>query len=172
MLFMGPRLAVGADGRHYVIAGATAIEWELVQGVAQAKRSSTWDIGGLNIFIPSDAGVSAESYMWLFYGQSFSTARLVWVDANGRLLTNIEGGLRNTTLIGLDALGQAFACGSTGRARCLMFDRSAGAIVWDMTLPTGVNVVGGALDAGRLYVTTADGMLYALGASTNAALSR
>lgn len=172
MLFMGPRLVVGADGRHYVIAGATAIEWELVQGVAQAQRSTTWDIGGLNIYIPSDAGVSAESYLWLFYGQSFSTARLVWVDANGRLLTNMEGGLRDTHLIGLDADGRAYLCARTGRARCLMLDRSTGAVGWDATLPGGINVLGGALDAGRLYITTADGMLYALGDAADAVPSR
>ena len=37
MLFTGPRLAVGADGRHYLMAGNTALEWELVQGKAQVQ---------------------------------------------------------------------------------------------------------------------------------------
>ncbi|MFO7631916.1 MAG: PQQ-binding-like beta-propeller repeat protein [Caldilinea sp.] len=163
MLFMAPRLAVGANGRHYLIAGATAVEWELEQGIAQSKRSITWDIGGLNIFIPSDAGVSAETFLWLFYGQSFNNSRLAWIDANGRLLANIEGGLRDTHLVGLDPAGRAYLCGSVGRARCLMLDRATGAVGWDATLPAGASVVGGALGPDRLYVTTTDGMLYALG---------
>jgi hypothetical protein len=44
-----------------------------------------------------------------------------------------------------------------------MFDRNTGAVGWDLSMPAGANVVGGALASDRLYVTTADGMLYALG---------
>lgn len=44
-----------------------------------------------------------------------------------------------------------------------MFDRSAGAVGWDSSLPAGANVVGGALAPGKFYVATADGVLYALG---------
>lgn len=163
MVFMAPRLAVGANGQHYLMAGNTAVEWALEQGRAQIRRSITWDVGGLNIFIPSDAGVSAETALWLFYGQSFNAARLAWVDANSRLLTNIAADLRNTLLIGLDPVGRAYLCSRVGRARCLMFDRSAGAVGWDSSLPAGANIVGGALAAGKLYVATADGVLYALG---------
>lgn len=165
MRFAGPRITVGANGRHYLTAGNTAIEWELVNGRAQVTRSITWDIGGLNIFVPSDVGIAADTSLWLFYGQSFSTARLAWIDANSRLLTNIEGDLRDTTLIGIDPAGRAYLCGRVGRARCLMFDRTTGATGWDQTMPEGAGVIGGALAAGRLYLTTADGFLFALGAA-------
>src|SRR5690606_13130096 len=111
MIFTGPRLAVGADGRHYLMAGNTALEWELVQDKAQVNRSITWDVGGLNIFVPSDSGISADSFMWLFYGQSFSTARIAWIDGNSRLLTNIEAVLRDTRLVGIDPAGNAYLCG-------------------------------------------------------------
>lgn len=163
MIFTGPRLAVGADGRHYLMAGNTALEWELVQGKAQVSRSITWDVGGLNIFVPSDSGISADSFMWLFYGQSFSTARIAWIDGNSRLLTNIEAALRDTLLVGIDPAGNAYLCSRVGKARCLQFDRSAGTVGWDATLPAGLGVAGGALAPGRLYVSTADGFLYALG---------
>lgn len=163
MIFTGPRLAVGADGRHYLMAGNTALEWELVQDKAQVNRSITWDVGGLNIFVPSDSGISADSFMWLFYGQSFSTARIAWIDGNSRLLTNIEAALRDTRLVGIDPAGNAYLCGRVGKARCLQFDRSAGTVGWDATLPVGLGVAGGALAPGRLYVSTADGFLVALG---------
>ncbi|MCO5214299.1 MAG: PQQ-binding-like beta-propeller repeat protein [Caldilinea sp.] len=163
MLFTGPRLAVGANGRHYLMAGNTALEWELVQGKAQVSRSITWDVGGLNIFVPSDSGISADNFMWLFYGQSFSTARIAWIDGNSRLLTNIEAALRDTRLVGIDPAGDAYLCSRIGKARCLQFDRSTGAIGWDMTMPDGLGVAGGALAPGRLYVSTGDGFLYALG---------
>lgn len=163
MRFAGPRITVGANGRHYLTAGNTAIEWELANGKAQVIRSITWEIGGLNIFVPSDAGVAADTTLWLFYGQSFSTARLAWIDANSRLLTNIEGDLRDTNLIGIDPAGRAYLCGRVGRARCLMFDRTTGTAGWDLTMAEGAGVIGGALAAGRLYLTTADGFLFALG---------
>jgi len=163
MLFTGPRLAVGANGQHYLLAGHTALEWALVQGKAQFGRSITWDLSGLTIFIPSDSGVSADDFLWLFYGQSFSATRIAWVDGNSRLLTNIEAPLRDTRLVGIDRAGNAYLCGRVGKVRCLQFDRSAGTVGWDVTMPTGLGVVGSALAPGRLYVTTADGFLYALG---------
>ncbi|MCB0136752.1 MAG: hypothetical protein KDD75_16730, partial [Caldilineaceae bacterium] len=140
-----------------------ALEWELVQHRAQVVRSITWDVGGLNIFVPSDSGISADNFMWLFYGQSFSTARIAWIDGNSRLLTNIEAALRDTRLVGIDPAGDAYLCSRIGKARCLQFDRSSGAIGWDMTMPDGLGVAGGALAPGRLYVSTGDGFLYALG---------
>ena len=165
MRFAGPRITVGANGRHYLTAGNTVIEWELADGKARVTRSITWDIGGLNIFVPSDVGVSPETHLWLFFGQSFSAARLAWIDANSRLVANIEAGLRDTVLVGIDPAGRAYLCSRVGRARCLMFDRSTGAVGWDLTLPAGTNVLGGALAAGRLYITTMDGWLYAVGAA-------
>ena len=44
MIFMAPRLAVGANGQHYLMAGNTAVEWALEQGKAQVRRSITWDV--------------------------------------------------------------------------------------------------------------------------------
>src|SRR5690606_1473943 len=111
----------------------------------------------------SDSGISADSFMWLFYSQSFSTARIAWIDGNSRLLTNIEAVLRDTRLVGIDPAGNAYLCGRVGKARCLQFDRSAGTVGWDATLPVGLGVAGGALAPGRLYVSTADGFLVALG---------
>ncbi len=139
MLFTGPRLTVGADGRHYLMAGNTALEWELVQGKAQVKRSIAWDVGGLNIFVPSDSGISADAFMWLFYGQSFSTARIAWIDGNSRLLANIEAALRDTRLVGIDPAGNAYLCGPRGQGalshvrsgrRCRGLGRDAAGRAW------------------------------------------
>ena len=45
----------------------------------------------------------------------------------------------------------------------MALDVDAKGSVWTLTAPQGANVTGGALAPGRLYVTSQDGWLHALG---------
>ena len=56
-------------------------------------------------------------------------------------------------------------CATAGPALCMALDVDAKGSIWTLTAPEGANVTGGALAPGRLYITTADGWLHALGSA-------
>jgi hypothetical protein len=66
-------------------------------------------------------------------------------------------------LIGIDAANRAYMCATAGPVLCLALDVEAKGTTWELTTPIGANVVGGGLAPDRLYVTTADGWVHALG---------
>ena len=60
------------------------------------------------------------------------------------------------------------AGGRGGALQCRAHQPGPGAPVWELTLEEGALPSGGALVPGRLYVTTMDGWLYAIGADNAA----
>lgn len=162
LAFYAPAYIVGGDGATYMTAGNVAVRWSLADGQAQIEGRIEWNLGGLNIYLPSDSGIFTDGFFWIFYGSSYLDTRLAWVDADSRLVANIAAPLRDTTLHGIDAAGQALVCANRGAARCLALDRATGAVAWDLRLPEGVGVTGAALGDGVIYVVTGDGKLFAL----------
>jgi peptide/nickel transport system permease protein len=162
LAFFAPAYIVGGDGATYLTAGNVAVRWSLADGLAQAEGRIEWNLGGLNIYLPSDSGIFTDGFFWIFYGSSYLETRLAWVDPDSRLAANIAAPLRDTTLHAIDATGRGLVCTNRGAARCLALDRATGSIAWDLRLPTGVGVTGAALVPGRVYIVTEDGMLFAL----------
>ncbi len=122
---------------------------------------------------PEIAGVTAHGVYWLFY-HSFARTRglgtdmrIVWLDAQGELLGNISYPTRNARVIAVDQRATAYICGNRdrgyGAAECQAFAPKTEEALWIFLLPDGDEVVGGAVIPGRMYITTADGYLYALG---------
>jgi outer membrane protein assembly factor BamB len=161
--FMNPTYATGADGGTYLLAGNTAIRWVLENGQAVADNVIAWDIGGLSIYLPTDSGIAPDGSFWIFYGTNFGNSRLAWLDPQSRALANIEVTQARMRLVGLDAANRAYLCAASGPVFCTALDIAAKGSLWDLTVPEGANVSGGALAPHRLYVTTADGWLHALG---------
>jgi outer membrane protein assembly factor BamB len=161
--FMMPTYATGADGATYLLAGNNAIRWHIEDGQAVAENVTTWNIGGLSIYLPTDSGIAADGNFWIFYGTNFANSRIVWLDPQSRALANMEVTQSRMRLIGIDAANRAYMCATAGPVLCLALDVEAKGTTWELTTPVGANVVGGGLAPDRLYVTTADGWVHALG---------
>jgi hypothetical protein len=166
MQFMMPTYATGADGATYLLAGNNAIRWHVENGQAVADHVIAWDIGGLSIYLPTDSGIAANGDFWIFNGTNFGNSCIAWPDSDSRALANIEVTQSRMRLLGIDAPNRAYMCATAGPALCMALDVNAKGSTWELTPPQGVNVAGGALTPNRLYITTADGWLHALG-STN-----
>ena len=162
MSFLNPTLAVGADGETYYLAGNHAIQWRLDPSGVTVVNAIHWDLGGFNIYLPSDSGIATDGAFWIYFDGSYTNTRLAWLDADRRLLANIEATLRRKQLLALDGNHVAYACSADGRAQCLALDRQRGQQLWSLVLPAGVKVRGGALTPGALVITTEDGYLYKL----------
>jgi peptide/nickel transport system permease protein len=161
--FMMPTYATGADGAAYLLAGNNAIRWHIENGQAVAENVIAWDVGGLSIYLPTDSGIAANGNFWIFYGTNFGNSRIAWLNAQSRALANIEVTQSRMRLIGLDDANRAYMCAAAGPPLCLALDVEAKGSIWELTAPAGANVTGGALAPGRLYVTTADGWVHAIG---------
>ncbi len=163
MQFMMPAYVTGADGGTYLAAGNNAIRWHVENGQAVADNMIAWNIGGLSIYLPTDSGIAANGDFWIFYGTNLGNSRIVWLDPESRALANIEVLQTRMRLLGIDAANRAYMCATAGPALCMALDVGAKGSIWTLTAPQGTNVTGGALAPGRLYITTADGWLHALG---------
>ena len=81
------------------------------------------------------------------------------------MLLNTHHPQRPSQVIATDAADHVYVCGlhRIDGARCAGFVPGADVPFWQVVLPQGGQVNGGALVPGRLYVTTGDGAMYALG---------
>ncbi len=161
--FMMPTYATGADGVAYMLAGVNAIPWRIEDGQAVALNMITWNIGGLSIYLPTDSGIAANGDFWIFFGTNFGNSRLAWLDRESRALANIEMRQARMRLLGIDAANRAYLCSTLGQVLCVALDAATKDSAWEITAPGGANTAGGALAPGRLYVTTEDGWLHAIG---------
>jgi outer membrane protein assembly factor BamB len=161
--FMMPTYATGADGATYMLAGVNAIRWHIEDGQAVAENMITWNVGGLSIYLPTDSGIAANGDFWIFFGTNFGNSRLAWLDAESRVLANMEMTQARMRLLGIDAANRAYLCSTLGQVLCVALDAAAKDSAWEIMVPGGANTAGGALAPGRFYVTTDDGWLHAIG---------
>ena len=91
---------------------------------------------------------------------------MVWVGAQGNGMQITDFPYRPGRLIGIDADGIAYVCGlvkNPYRAECRAVRLDSGVVAWKAELDSKEEPVGGALVEGRLYITTAEGKLFAFG---------
>ena len=157
-----PGYVPGASGDVYFVAGSTAERLLWQDGAVRGVHTITLNVGGLNIYLPNDAGFTANRLFWLFYGTEYDYARVIFVDENSRLVRNVTAPLRGARLLGMDGGARAYVCGATGVPHCYALSPQAGEPLWQFALPQGRNLAGGALLPGLLYVSTQDGYLYAI----------
>jgi peptide/nickel transport system permease protein len=157
-----PGYVVGADGGVYFVQGTSATLMDFTSGAPTPVRAVAFDAGGLNVYLPSDAGMTADGVFWLFFGNPYMRAHMIWVDSNGRLLRNIELPLAGARLLGMDANDRAYVCSEQGAPRCMAVAVPQKTPLWELTMPGGTGLAGGALAQEALYVATRDGVLHAL----------
>jgi hypothetical protein len=95
---------------------------------------------------------------------------MVWVDVTGKLLGISWTSLRQRSRpIAIDSANTAFICGvedtpNGSYTKCLAYSEGSDELEWELLLSEqGNEVIGTAMAAGKLFVVTDAGIIYALG---------
>jgi hypothetical protein len=158
------RYLVGADGRMYLQEETAVHEWR-PEG-EPAPPAVTWNLAGFAFGFPADSGVTSDGFVWMNFTSGFQDARIVWADLKGNVLGQVIFPQRPTRVIGVDGESNIYLCGANRQrgAECVAYQRGTEEPAWSLALGArSGQPVGGALLPGRLYVTTAAGLLFALG---------
>ena len=166
----------GADGRLYVRSGFLFAEWQRrAADSVEIIHRLEWDYHSYGIISPANqAGVTADSRIWLLYYSSFEDGHFIWLDQDGKVTGDVRFPHRETSAIGVDSSNVMYICGTnrtTQAAECLALQNDRDKPLWTLPLPNGVKVTGGAIGPGVLYVTTAEGYLLAIGEQSNGSLA-
>lgn len=155
---------VGANSRWYFRFEHYLAEWQLTDAGATISPHINWDVQKGAFGIPSDAGVTFDNIIWLYYAADFDDPRLNWIDLDGHWLGVARYPLRPSRIIAIDRSSTFYVCGQRrgSGGECLAFKQGAKDPSWELPLPDGASVVGGALVPERLYVVLEEGVLYAI----------
>jgi outer membrane protein assembly factor BamB len=156
------RFFSGNDGRTYLLAGGTVVEWRRTgQGIEVAEERVLSSEGK-----PLDAGVTEQGLVWLLYARG-----VFWYARDGEALGGVL--LDNTYLthvVGVDQDFTVYACGRRpqrlfeGKPTCFALSPGSVEPAWVARLgdqPEEFN--GGALVTGKVYAATEEGHLYLIG---------
>lgn len=161
-IFMSPRYITGADGQGYRVVGTTAVQWQITAEGVQSVARVAWQLEGYDVFLPTDTGVTADGLFWLFYGSPYTDTRMVWVERNSSVRKNLAMPLRDSRLIGVDGADNAYICATIATV-CYGLSYRQDAPLWSVRLPSGGTGIMGALTPDRLYLTTENGFMFAVG---------
>jgi outer membrane protein assembly factor BamB len=163
VLFTEPAFFTGMDGGDYYRSGREVMEWRRDGTDLQVEPARGWQAGTFVLFNPLQQGITPNRLAWLFYSSEFSDGRMVWIDPDSRLIGNFEFPFNNSRLMAVGARSEAYICGPTGaRIRCVAALPGSKDPQWEVLLDDNSRPIGGALVPGTLYVTSANGFLYAL----------
>lgn len=158
---------VGGDGWSYLRRDDFVMQWRLGQDDIEPLNTAFWERGQFAYILPADAGITRSHIAWLIHWNQAQDARFIWLDTQKNVMVGSAiTPHRPTSVISLDRNNVAYVCGlnRTVGPECMAVALGAPAPAWQLRLPQGSDVVGGALTEGRLYVTMTDGFLHALGA--------
>lgn len=162
---------VGGDGNRYVRSEHNLIRWELTDAGPRQVAGTTWRWQTGTVYQPFDSGVLLDGTGVLVYGSNYDDLRLVLLQPNNTLLTNLHYPMLSPRYVGSDARNTAYVCGDArrGGVECLgIRARDNDEPSWRRLMerdgePLGSGFAGAALAPGRLYVSTTDGWLFAIG---------
>lgn len=159
---------VGADGEMYYQASDRFMEWKPTETGAVMTRRIKLDERslGTSFQFPTLTGISPSQQAWLYYSGDWEYVRMVWVGAQSQGMQITDFPYRPGRLIGIDAGGVAYVCGLVpggSKSECRAVRLDSGLVAWKVDLDSKNDPLGGALVEGRLYITTAEGRLFALG---------
>jgi hypothetical protein len=169
--YSDPSFFIGANDLLYFRVGHGAVPWDFVDNQFTIGDTISWDPHNPQVSYPSDAGVNGHGLLWLLYGSMYRTELITWLDletGKGVGVNHISNLYLN--LVGMDVNDLTYICTYGGRRNCYAVHPTVDKPVWQIDFPEGkprtdVNThqIWGALAPGRLYVTTMDGYLYAIG---------
>ncbi|MGB7093971.1 MAG: PQQ-binding-like beta-propeller repeat protein [Anaerolineales bacterium] len=164
----------GADGNTYSVKEHEVIHWKFDETSIDVINEVTWDHSKFTIArTPKEVGVTRDQVLWLFYA-AFIERRaigedtgIVWLNLEGQELGKTRYPTRNSKVIAVDRQAVVFTCGNLehgyGDLECQAFSLDSSAPLWTLILEQSHQVMGGTLVSGRLYVTSREGQLYAIG---------
>ena len=163
--FTTPEFFVGADQGTYLRSGHEIYGWKNTETGMEVQPGITWPNQDYVVMPPVEQGVTPGGLAWMFYTSDFNDTRIVWLDKDGKLIGNSRLPERQSRLIGIDKDLAAYTCSNNygANSRCESRQVGENQPVWTLELGENLNVVGGALTPGRLYITTDSGMLVAVG---------
>ena len=158
------RFMIGADGKMYLQEETSVQEWQVNGG--QSAPNVKWNLAGFASGFPGDSGVTRDGFVWLMFSTGFQDTRIVWADLKGNVLGQVIFPQRPSRVFGVDRDSTLYVCGMarTLGAMCIALETGSEDPKWEVSFDRESGpLVGGALVAGRLYVTTERGSLYAVG---------
>ena len=160
-----PAFFVGADGKTYIRTGHGVMGWVATKEGVKTNPPISWNNAGTTEMPPISQGTTPEQLVWLFYSSDYNDTRLVWMDKSSRVLSNIRLPDRQSDLIGIDQNSTAYICSNnfTMGVDCKAIQLGEEDPVWELKLGDYLQVKGGALVQGRMYISTDAGTLYAVG---------
>lgn len=166
------RYIIGANGKIYIRNYDSIQEWRQTESGAVLLEVASVEtrVLGTSMRLPVDAGVSPGGNLWFLYGSSFDYPRFIWTDPHGQSPQVQDFPYRFAKVIGIDQAGSMYTCGElevkanrvlTGE--CLATSVTSGAVLWKLELEESGAVTGGAIVPQRLYLSTGNGEIYAIG---------
>lgn len=160
------RFFAGQDGKDYLVSKNYVIEWQRVGQALEFVDMTRWSTSPTFGGTPRQAGVTAESQVWLVYTSPGGSTSLIWVTMDDQVLGRSNYQFSNGKLIArLPGLG-AILCGNPpfneSNSECAAFAPDSDAPLWNLRLPGRGPVQGGLWLDGHLYLTTAAGSLLAI----------
>ncbi len=162
ILFTDPSFFSGANGQNYYRLGHEIIGWHLDGADLKIDSRQTWIHDGTVLLLPYDQGVTKDGLTWFYYTMQFGETRMIWLDAQSRVIGNYSFQNPSPKVIAIGQKGEAYLCGSTTvRVNCINIAPGADTPTWDISIESPTALLGGAIIPGRLYLLLTDG-LYAL----------
>ncbi len=166
---------ISGDGRYYALSGAggnlTAIEWQTGDAGLELLSSTIWGLNDITATLPTNAGITSDGQVWLFYGRTYAGSRsprvrLVWADLDGHILREMYPHMgRPNLVLGMDSASRLYLCGAawTTGSLCQAYTADREEPLWEIITDAGSTPVGGAIASGRIYLSLEEGVLLAIG---------
>lgn len=164
IMFSDPTFFSGANGLTYYRVDHEIIGWRYDSTGLVVDDAITWVHEGSVLLIPYDQGVSQNGLAWMFYTTTWTDSRMIWLDAQSRLLGNYRFQRPGSRLLAIGTKGEAYICGAnTATIECINIAPGGNEPLWTFQLETPGNVVGGALIPDRLLLSVSHDGLYVFG---------
>jgi len=162
LLFTDPSFFSGANGHNYYRLGHEIIGWHFENSELKIDSRQTWAHEGTVLLLPYDQGVTKDGLTWFYYTMQFVETRMIWLDAESRIIGNYSFQNPNPKVIAIGEKGEAYLCGSTTvKVNCINIAPGTETPTWDISVESPAPLLGGAVIPNRLYLLLGDG-LYAL----------
>lgn len=158
-------LTTGADGQQYLLSGDVIMRWNYTDDDVEITQSAMWDSQVFTFFEPHFFGAHTDNTLWLLYTSNNNNTQ-VWLHPDGKLINMARAPIsQRSTLVGLDAQLTAYVCGNSQRGNliCAALGKSSPDPLWELDTETELRPQAGAVVPGRIYLTTKEGVLYAIG---------
>ena len=159
LMFTDPTYFSGANGLNYYRLGHDIIGWHIEDSAVIIDSRLAWVHEGTVLLLPFDQGVTKNGLTWLFYKMQFADARMIWLDAESRVVGNYAFSNINPKLIAVGEKDEAYICDALiERVECINIAPGADAPTWTTSIDLPTSLFGGALVPGRFYLSLGDGL--------------